>query len=83
MILLTTFWEVVWGSFLIFFVAIPLMMLWVFALADLFVRRDIRWRKVLWLMFIVFVPIFGPLIYLLVRPDEASVPPYAQAQPTR
>jgi Phospholipase_D-nuclease N-terminal len=83
MIFLTTFWEVFWASMLIFFIIIPLIMLWAFALVDLFVRRDIRWRKVLWLVFIVFLPIIGPLIYLLVRPDEASVPPYAQAQPTR
>jgi hypothetical protein len=45
----------------------PLIMLWVYALSDLFMRRDIRWEKVLWLVVIVFIPIFGSLIYLLVR----------------
>ncbi len=74
-VFLTTFWDVVWASFIVFFVVIPLIMLWVFALADLFVRHDIRWRKVLWLVFIVFVPIFGSLIYLLVRPEEADIAP--------
>ncbi len=75
-VFLTTFWDVIWASFIVFFVVIPLIMLWVFALIDLFVRPDIRWRKVLWLIFIVFVPILGPIIYLLVRPQEADIAPY-------
>ena len=68
-VFLSTFWNVVGAAFLIMFVFIPLILLWTFALVDLFVRPDIRWRKVLWLVFIIFVPILGPLIYLLVRPD--------------
>jgi hypothetical protein len=68
-VFLSTFWNVIGAAFLIMFVFVPLILLWTFALVDLFVRRDIRWRKVLWLIFIVFLPIFGPLIYLLVRPD--------------
>ncbi len=77
-VFLTTFWDVIWASFIVFFVVIPLIMLWVFALIDLFVRPDIRWRKVLWLIFIVFVPILGALIYLLVRPPEADIAPYQE-----
>ncbi len=69
--MLTTFWEVIWGTFLIFFVIIPLLLLWFFALADLFMRRDLRgWIKVIWLVVIIFIPIFGSLVYLLVRPDD-------------
>ncbi len=70
---LSTFWDVIWASFIIMFVFVPLTMLWVFALMDLFGRRDLRWLKVSWLLFIVFVPIFGPLVYLLVRPEEQAV----------
>ncbi|MCH7576735.1 MAG: PLDc_N domain-containing protein [Chloroflexi bacterium] len=77
-VFLSTFWDVIWSSFIVFFVVIPLIMLWVFALVDLFVRPDIRWRKVLWLIFIVFVPIFGSIIYLLVRPQEADIAPYQE-----
>ncbi len=77
-VVLSTFWDVIWSSFIVFFVVIPLIMLWVFALVDLFVRPDIRWRKVLWLIFIVFVPIFGSIIYLLVRPQEADIAPYQE-----
>ena len=71
--MLSTFWDVIWASFIIMFVFVPLTMLWVFALMDLFGRRDLRWLKVSWLVFIVFVPILGPLVYLLVRPEEQAV----------
>ncbi len=77
-VFLSTFWDVIWAGFIVFFVVIPLIMLWVFALVDLFVRPDIRWRKVLWLIFIIFVPIFGAIIYLLVRPAEADIAPYEE-----
>ncbi|MCI0832878.1 MAG: PLDc N-terminal domain-containing protein, partial [Chloroflexi bacterium] len=63
-VFLSTFWNVIGAAFLIMFVFVPLILLWTFALVDLFVRRDIQWKKVLWLLFIVFLPIFGPLIYL-------------------
>ena len=71
-VFLSTFWDVILGSFILFFVFVPLILLWVVALADLFTRRDIRWRKVLWLVIIVFIPVFGSIIYLLVRPGEGS-----------
>lgn len=73
-VFLSTFWDVVGATFLILFVFVPLILLWSFALVDLFVRRDIRWKKVVWLLVIIFIPILGPLIYLLVRPEEANVP---------
>ena len=75
-VILSTFWDVMWASFILFFILIPLVMLWAFALLDLFfVRHDIRWSKVAWLVFIVFLPIIGPLIYLLVRPQATDAPP--------
>ena len=75
-IILSTFWDVMWVSFILFFILIPLVMLWAFALLDLFfVRHDIRFSKVAWLVFIVFLPIIGPLIYLLVRPQATDAPP--------
>jgi hypothetical protein len=72
-VFLSTFWDVIWATLILFFIIIPLVLLWVFALLDLFMRRDIRWRKVLWLLFIVFVPILGSIVYLLVRPDLPEV----------
>ncbi len=77
-VFLSTFWDVIWASFIVMFVFVPLVMLWTFALVDLFVRRDIRWRKVVWLVVIIFIPIFGPLVYLLVRPDQDLASPYEE-----
>ena len=72
--LLTTFWDVVLGSFLIMFIIIPIILLWVFALADLFRRTAMSAiSRVLWLLAIVLFPIFGPLIYLLVRPAPEDI----------
>ena len=71
-ILLSTFWDVTWGVFLVLFVFVPLLMLWGFALVDLFMRRDIGWSKVVWLLVIIFIPILGPLIYLLVHPQPIA-----------
>jgi hypothetical protein len=77
-VFLSTFWDVIWATFIVFFVVIPLILLWTFALVDLFIRPDIRLRKVLWLIFIVFMPIFGAIIYLLVRPQEADIALYEE-----
>lgn len=83
--LLSTFWDVLAAGFIIFFIVVPLVLLWVYALGDLFRRRDIKWRKVLWLLGIIMFPFFGPLIYLLVRPDEfeaVGYEPTTRAAPT-
>jgi hypothetical protein len=74
-IFLSTFWDVFWAVLITWFIMIPLLMLWVFALADLFRRRDIRLSKVPWLMFIIVIPVLGSIIYLLVRPEAADIPP--------
>lgn len=73
-IFLSTFWDVFWAVLITWFIVIPIMMLWIFALVDLFRRRDIGLGKVLWLLFIIVLPILGPIIYLLVRPDTADNP---------
>ncbi len=79
-VFLSTFWDVIWATLILFFIIIPLVMLWVFALMDLFTRRDIRWQKVVWLLFIVFIPLFGSIVSLLVRPQGADVPPRAPVE---
>lgn len=74
MIVVSTFWDVLWASFIIFFIIVPLIMLWVFALADLFRRRGMSAvSRVIWLLVIVWLPRLGPLIYLLVRPLPETV----------
>jgi hypothetical protein len=74
MILLSTFWDVFWSLLIFFFIFVPLVMLWVFALVDLFRRKGMSAiSRVLWLLFIIFVPVLGALIYLLVRPPEDEI----------
>lgn len=68
MIFLSTFWDVMAALFIAFFVFIPLIMLWGFALADLFMRKASALHKVLWLLGIIIFPILGPIIYVLVHP---------------
>ena len=60
-------------AFFIAFIFLPLIMVWVFALADLFGREDLSGGgKVLWLFAIVLLPLLGALIYFLVRPPTAE-----------
>ena len=48
---------------------IPLIMLWIYTLADLFRRTDLKgWHTALWVLFIVLLPILGMLVYFIVRP---------------
>ena len=60
---LSTFWQV----FVILIVWIPLILLWAFALVELFRSRDALegWQVALWLLGIVFLPIIGPAAYLI------------------
>ncbi len=42
---------------------------WVFAIFDVFRRRDLGgWARALWLLVIVFLPVFGTFVYLIFRP---------------
>lgn len=73
-ILLSTFWDVFFGMLIFFFIFVPLVLLWVAALMDLFRRRGMSAiSRVLWLLFIVFFPLLGPIIYLLVRPPAEDI----------
>ena len=65
----STFVEVL----IILFIFIPLILLWVSALVDLFGRPDLGGgAKVLWMFFIIFLPWLGVLIYFLTRPTLAE-----------
>ena len=67
---LSTFGDVLLAAMVIMVIWVPLILLWCFALVDLFTRRDIRMRKILWLLVIVWIPLLGPLIYLITRPED-------------
>lgn len=65
-----TFWDVV----LLFFLFIPLLMVWFFCIFDVFRRRDIGGgAKALWLLVIVIFPWIGSLAYLIFRPWQQDV----------
>lgn len=65
----TTFWE----TFFLLLLFIPLLMVWAFAMVDIFRRDDLNgWLKALWLVCVILVPFFGTLIYMITRPAGAT-----------
>lgn len=76
-----TFWQL----FLILAIFVPLIMLWVFTLVDLFHRRDLSGAaKALWAIAIVLLPLFAMLIYFIVRDSQSEIPgtrPYGHTPP--
>jgi hypothetical protein len=66
MLVASNFWDV----FFLLLIWIPLITLWIFALSDIFRRRDMSGAsKALWVACVVFVPWLGTFIYLLSRPS--------------
>lgn len=65
----TTFWE----TFFLFLIFLPLLMVWTFALVDIFRRDDMNGAlKALWVAAVILVPFLGTLVYLIVRPAGAT-----------
>ncbi len=63
-----------WSAFILLFIFIPLILFWIFALADMFRRRDLTViGRVVWLIVIIMLPFLGPVTYLLVRPPAEMV----------
>ncbi len=64
MFLIAAFWETV----ILLVVWVPLVLLWLSALLDLFFRRPMSGiARVLWLLLIIFLPVIGAIIYFIVR----------------
>jgi hypothetical protein len=65
-----------WDAFWLLLIFIPLVLIWSFAVVDIFRRDDLNgWLKALWLVVVILAPFFGTLIYLIFRrpgatPDE-------------
>ena len=58
-----------WEWLVMFFIYIPLVFIWVFALFDIFGRVDLSgWVKALWVIFVLILPLLGMLIYFIARP---------------
>lgn len=55
-------------AFFLLLIWIPLTLVWLFAVLDIFRRDDLGGAsKVIWLVVVVLVPLFGTLLYLLFR----------------
>src|SRR5438105_11104994 len=61
-----------WNVFFLMFVWIPLTIVWVFAIFDVFRQRALSGlAKAAWLVLIVILPLIGTLCYLIFRPADA------------
>jgi hypothetical protein len=72
----STFWD--W--FFLLLIWLPLVLLWIFSLIDIFRREDLTGpQKALWVAIVIIVPFLGTIIYLFKRAtivthaDEAAV----------
>ena len=64
-----TFWQI----FLMLMIFVPLIMLWIFTLVDLFQRQDLSGiAKALWAIAIVLLPLVGMLTYFILRDSETQ-----------
>jgi len=62
-----TFLDLLWSLIIIFFFVVYFMMLFS-VIVDVFRRHDIGGgKKALWLLFILFAPLLGLLVYLIVN----------------
>jgi uncharacterized protein YpmS len=60
-----SFWELM----MIVLVVIPIILLWVFTLIDIFKREDLSGTaKALWAIAILFLPLIGMIVYFVTRP---------------
>lgn len=54
-------------------IAIPLLLIWVLTLVDLFRRHDLSTgRKVMWAVVVLILPVIGVVIYFIARPPQPT-----------
>ncbi len=64
------FLNIMWSMF-IFFACVIWVYLLILVLADNFRRPDHSgWAKAGWTVFVIFTPLLGVLVYMIVRPRE-------------
>ena len=63
-----------WEFFLVLMVVMPIVVLWIGCIIDAIMRPDISgWSRLFWALAIIFFPLFGSLIYILLRPRTVMV----------
>lgn len=71
-----------WDMFWLLLIFIPLLLVWGFAIVDIFRRDDLNgWLKALWVIVVILAPFLGTLIYLIFRRPGAT-PEERQAMDT-
>jgi ABC-type multidrug transport system fused ATPase/permease subunit len=74
--LLNVFW-----SMLIFFLWIIWIWILITVFIDIFRSHDLSgWAKALWVLFVLFIPLIGVLVYLIARGDKMHERAVRQAQ---
>jgi hypothetical protein len=62
-----------WDAFWLLLIFVPLLLIWGFALVDVFRRDDLSgWLKAVWVVIVILAPFFGTLIYLIFRKPGAT-----------
>ena len=61
-----------WAGFFLILIFLPLTFLWAFTLIDIFSRDMAGWSKALWVITVLILPLFGMLIYFIVRPTTQA-----------
>lgn len=62
-----------WNAFFVLLIWVPIAVLWVFAIMDIFKRPDIGGlHRVLWVLAVLLFPIAGALVYLVIRPPGTT-----------
>ena len=68
----TTFLDVFWWM-VVFFLWIAFFWVFISVVADIFRRDDIHgWKKAMWLLLIIILPLIGVLIYVIARPKVTA-----------
>jgi hypothetical protein len=64
-----------WEFFFVLLVVLPITVLWLGCIIDAIARPDLSgWSKALWTLFILFVPLIGAMVYIVVRPSIIVAP---------
>jgi len=58
-----------WEFLLVMAICLPITAMWVGCIIDIIARPDIHGgSKALWMLLVIFFPLFGSLIYVIARP---------------